>query len=118
MAKRKEKTEDKTYNGWTNYETWAVKVWMDNESGSQEFFRDMAREVKESTGDKTPNPYMNAQDNARASLADRLKEHHDEAAEEWMGDQASVFADLLNAALSEVNWCEIAEHLLDNLDEG
>ena len=25
------------YNGWTNYETWLVNLWMDNEQGSQEF---------------------------------------------------------------------------------
>ena len=25
-----------SYNGWTNYETWAVKLWMDNEEGSYE----------------------------------------------------------------------------------
>jgi hypothetical protein len=22
---------DKPYNGWSNYETWAVKLWIDNE---------------------------------------------------------------------------------------
>lgn len=107
---------DKTYNGWTNYETWAVNLWMDNDQGSQQYFMDMAREVKESTGDKTPNPYMHAHDNARAVLADRLKDYHDEMAEQWMADQSSVFADLLNAALSEVNWREIAAHLLTNLE--
>ena len=25
---------EKTYNGWTNYETWAVGLWIDNEQGS------------------------------------------------------------------------------------
>ena len=23
--------EKKTYNGWTNYETWNVKLWLDND---------------------------------------------------------------------------------------
>ena len=30
---------DKTYNGWTNYETWNVALWLQNDPG----FYDMAR---------------------------------------------------------------------------
>ena len=29
---------DRKYNGWTNYETWVTKLWMDNDEGSQEWF--------------------------------------------------------------------------------
>ena len=25
---------DSTYNGWKNYETWNVKLWLDNEQGT------------------------------------------------------------------------------------
>ena len=25
---------DKTYNGWSTYETWAVALWLDNERSS------------------------------------------------------------------------------------
>jgi len=39
-----------------------------------------------------------------------LKQHHEDMAEE-LGAQG-VFADLLNAALSEVDWDEIAEHFI------
>jgi len=27
-------TKAKTYNGWTNYETWNVALWMDNDYGN------------------------------------------------------------------------------------
>jgi hypothetical protein len=84
------------YNGWTNYETWLVSLWLDNEEGSYNAVRDMARE----------------NDNAR-DLADALKSMHEEAMPETTG----VFADLLNAAMSEVNWREIAEHYLGDLQE-
>ena len=32
------------YNGWYNYETWLVNLWMDNDQGSQEMWREHARE--------------------------------------------------------------------------
>jgi hypothetical protein len=44
-------------------------------------------------------------------LADRLKDHHEENRPELPG----VYGDLIGAALSEVNWQEIAEHLLENV---
>ena len=33
---------DQTYNGWTNYETWNVALWIQND----EFMYDMAREYR------------------------------------------------------------------------
>ena len=44
------------------------------------------------------------------TLADRLKEFVEEA--NPLADQATMFTDLLNAALSEVDWHEIAEAFL------
>ena len=34
---------DKEYNGWTNYETWNVALWIDNERGTQNDRRERAR---------------------------------------------------------------------------
>ena len=31
---------DTTYNGWTNYETWNVALWINNEEGLYEFARE------------------------------------------------------------------------------
>ena len=30
------KMEDKKYNGWTNYETWLVNLWIDNDEAVQQ----------------------------------------------------------------------------------
>lgn len=38
-------SEDKKYNGWTNYETWNVALWLDNEEGSYNYWRETAQEI-------------------------------------------------------------------------
>ena len=30
--------QERGYNGWTNYETWAVALWIGNEPGSYEYW--------------------------------------------------------------------------------
>lgn len=96
---------NKEYNGWTNYETWVVNLWMDNEEGTHDYW------LKESK-------HFSKMDNAVYLLADRLKNDHEEAKDEILERlelTSSLWADLLGAALSEANWREIAEHLLENV---
>lgn len=40
------------------------------------------------------------------------------AEEHPLSTKSSLYADLLNAALSEVNWREIAEHYIEEIAEG
>ncbi len=103
-----------TYNGWTNYETWNCKFWIDNDQGSQEYWRGQAIEAKEHPME---NEYMALDRRIVHALAERLKAEFEEQAEEWMGNQASFFADIFNAGLSRVNWHEIAESLLEEIEE-
>jgi len=103
----------KSYNGWTNYETWNVKLWMDNDESSYrhnvamaEAFLDAAR----------ADEIFTRQERAALDLAEALKEDYESDKDELLeksGMQASVWADLLGAALSEVNWYEIATHMID-----
>lgn len=105
------------YNGWTNYETWVVNLWMDNEEGTYDYWREVAEEVYDAS--EEPTNSMTRMDEAVYLLADRLKDHHEEIKDEILGNMkltASVWADLLGAALSETNWREIAEHLLENVE--
>ena len=92
----------KEYNGWTNYETWLVKLWMDNEEGTYRMFQDMADEYLKTDGEDSP-----------LGLADAIKEAHQESLPELTG----FAGDLMNAALSEVNWFEIAESLFEEAKE-
>ena len=103
------------YNGFTNYETWAVALWIGNEQSSQEYWHEQARAVAERCADKRPNAFMGAAGNRRSMLASMLKDEHENGAEEFMGNQSSVFADLMNAALGSVDWYEVAQSLLDDL---
>src|SRR5690349_15289419 len=110
-------TENKTYNGWTNYETWNVKLWMDNDQGSYTYYTDLAPEVwDESEAEKS----FTRAELAALDLADRLKDEYEEGMVSLLERSkatASVWADLLGAALSEVNWYEIAEHYIDEVDK-
>jgi hypothetical protein len=105
---------DNKYNGWTNYETWVCKLWMDNDEGSQEHWREQAQWAYENP---VKNQYMELERRRVARLVDCLKIYHDEQAEQFMSNQSSVFADLLNASLGSVNWYEIAESLLEEIEE-
>jgi hypothetical protein len=95
------------YNGWSNYETWNVALWLDNDEGSYHYWRAIAEEIAETAGENQittlPNPTY--------ELSQLLKDHHEEHAPELAG----TYADLLGAALSEVDWHEIAEHLLEEV---
>jgi hypothetical protein len=98
-------SNDTTYNGWTNYETWAVNLHIDNEQHSQEQWREQAQHaLEENDFDK---------DDAANDLARILQADHEGEAPE---DLPGVFGDLLRAALGAVNWYEIAEHMLSDLE--
>jgi hypothetical protein len=89
--------EHKEYNGWYNHETWLVSLWLSNEQDSYDMVRDMISD-----------PYS---DYAVYDLADALKEYIEE--DNPLGGQANMFSDLINAAISEVNFDEIAEHWIE-----
>ena len=95
------------YNGWTNYETWNVKLWLDNDEGSYLYWRERA---EERYAEGKEYEYMDA---ATSDLRDELQAFHEENAPAVSG----TYADLLNAALSEVNWYEIAESLMEDAKE-
>jgi hypothetical protein len=100
------------YNGWSNYETWAVKLWLDNDEGSYTYMQERSGEVlaEHTEEGKTDD------DAFKSEFAEFLKNHHEEARDE-LNIPTSVFTDLIGAALSEVDWYEIAGAYLDEAKE-
>lgn len=108
-------SEDHRYNGWTNYETWAVSLWMDNEEGSYRYVRELARLCLKDAPDasQVEDGIWTVEEAARFGLEDRLKEEYEEAMPELDG----VWSDLLRGAFSEVDWLEIARNVLEEVAE-
>lgn len=99
-----------SYNGWTNYETWAAKLWMDNEEGSYRSWQDAAQEAYD---DAESDSIDTREENAARVLAERIKEEIDDGAPEVSG----MYSDLLSAAISEINFHEIAASLIEEVDK-
>ena len=85
------------YNGWNNYETWLVNLWIDNDKVG-EYWRERAEEVRDVS-----------------DLADEMQQFYTEQAETEI-PASGMFADLFNSALGEVSWYDIAEHYIDDAE--
>lgn len=105
---------DTKYNGWTNYETWNVKLWLDNDEGSQGYWQEQAQEAYD---DAEACETFTRKENAAHDLRERLKSYYDDALAEWMPEPSCCFTDLLNSAVASVNWHEIAESLIEDCVE-
>lgn len=105
--------DEQGYQGWKNYETWATALWIDSEQALYSAACEMAT-VQAETAGKDPHTVSGMwteQETARYQLADELKEWVEES---LLPDlDASLAADLLNAAVSEIDWSEIADYYLD-----
>lgn len=104
---------DKSYNGWKNWETWNCYSWMINDEGGQRYFEDMTTEVIE-------NCIENGEDKdfAESKVKELVSINFDDNLEQFLeSTEATFFHDLLRASLSEVDFSEIASHLVGDLWE-
>lgn len=99
------------YNGYSNYPTWCVSLWIDNEEGTYNQRCEYARQAWDET---YATQYLTHKENATQQLVDQLKEWIEE---ENPLDNASMFTDLLGYAIELVNWYEIAENFLEDYEE-
>ena len=97
---------DKKYNGWSNYETWLVNLWFDNDNYSQDI---LAQFAKDSI--RCAELHGRDRDNAVYECSKMIQNE----VEEHIPEVEGMFSDLLQSALSEVNWYEIAEHIVDDM---
>lgn len=85
---------DSRYNGWTNYATWRVNLEIIDGIDARDMW---PREVR---------------DDDAYSLSKQLEEYAEEVVSGY-GQVEGLAMDYARAFLSDVNWHEIAEHLLD-----
>ena len=99
-----------THNGWTNYETWAVKLWIDEGGGIDDLAEDFVATQTPEELDFTENKMWSS---AAVTFGGMVRQSVDEM--NPLDSGASMYADLLNAALGEVNWTEIASHIIEGV---
>lgn len=81
-----------TYNGWTNYETWVVNLWLTNDRSTYDFVEELLLQH--------PQDYE-----AAKVLKDFVEEINP------LQEDANMFSDLLRSAIGEINWLEICRAL-------
>lgn len=111
---RKE-NEDGRYNGWANYETWAVSLWLDNDESSYRYWREVAAGLwrESSNMSRVVDGYWTRTEAASFDLAEQLKEAINDGVPLR---ESSLYSDLLLAAIAEVDWLEIAKHWLIEIE--
>ncbi len=94
------------YNGWRNYETWVVNLWLTNDEVSYNSLYDLAKE--------TPDKFALSQI-LRVDTEERFYDLRDNSVNEI--EIPGMFQDLLMKAIGRVDWLEVAEHAIEMLEE-
>ena len=85
------------YSGYSNYPTWAVKLWMDNDEALSDTANEIASEHRDSA----------------YAVGKAIQEY----LEEWQDiPENGMEADIWQWAWGQVDWREIGELLIENLE--
>ena len=107
------------YNGWTNYETWNFKLWLDNDQDLHNYIIGEIKKIKA----------FPSQDNKAYEVSNFLRSYiednvpnlnvstRSQSVHGLMSDKNGFYSDILNAALRDINTYEIAESYLEDLKE-
>lgn len=116
-------TNDETYNGWTNRETWAFMLYVNNDEGLSMSAREC---VATAAAGAEWAPYMPDDEEletafVRTAMADALKDwaemhftrdgYTDDTGGSWPDDLADMARDI--GSLWRINWSECVEALTD-----
>jgi hypothetical protein len=96
------------YNGWHNYETWACNLWHD--AGWENESKEAMEQAIEEHGENNP---FTVKEQATLILSEIIKSYVEDNIPPEMS-VASFYSDLINSALSEINYYEIAEHYIND----
>lgn len=103
--------DSRRHNGWSNFETWCVNLWLENNEAACFHWREQARRCLEEAPDSRLvwDENFRIEDAATSMLAERLQ---DVIVDKMPPRPSDVYSDLLTAALGQVNWEELAVNLL------
>jgi len=105
QLKQARRAEDKTYNGWTNYATWRVNL---------EVFDGLVLTDLLPIADSEPKSYFSGAE-FYSVVMDACKNYAEELIEQT--SQEGLARDYALAFLSDVNWQEIAKHLIATIEQ-
>jgi hypothetical protein len=96
------------YNGWTNYETWNCKLWLDNE----QYFQGLQREWLEQAQNTPKVDVWTREETTKFTLADMIREYVEE--NNPLAEHASMYSDIMMAGLQSINYNEIAQAIIED----
>lgn len=103
----------KAFDDWTNYQTWAVNIWMERNDKARRYWREKAVKHRRAAREclLVHERIWTEQDAVKSSFAEQIKEEI-YGGVPFSGD-SGLYGDLLWAAIGQVNWIELAEHWLN-----
>ena len=106
------------YNGWTNYETWNFKLWLDNDQDVHNYIIDEIKKIKAIGYDAEVYEVSNF---LRSYIDDNMPNLNVSTRSQSkygsMCDKQGFYLDILNTALRCINTYEVAESYLEDLKE-
>ena len=108
------------YNGWTNYETWNFKLWLDNDEDLHNYIIGEIKKIK-TIGTSHIHEVSEVSNFLRSYIEDNVPNLNvstrSQSVHGLMSDKNGFYNDILNAALRDINTYEIAESYLEDLKE-
>ena len=101
----------KKYQGWANYPTWNVKLWIDNEESDHWWWREQALAFIDAAEATT---HLTRLEVAARDLAQKLERNHNEAHQCSHAHNIGWQNDLLEWALGQVDWHEVADAYIED----
>jgi len=106
------------YNGWSNYETWNFKLWLDNDQDVHNYIIDEIKKIKAIGYDAEAYEVSNF---LRSYIDDNMPNLNvstrSQSVHGSMADKNGFYSDILNTALRCINTYEVAESYLEDLKE-
>ena len=106
------------YNGWSNYETWNFKLWLDNDQDVHNYIINEIKKIKAIGYDAEAYEVSNF---LRSYIDDNMPNLNvstkGQSVHGSMSDKNGFYQDILNTALRDINTHEIAESYLEEIRE-